>query len=241
MRLPKFISPCPIREAIAEVRFESNVPADAVFGIVYQALKKDFPKSEALPIVALPTPIRDATTDFVFQPHYRLLSDNSVVLVGPKVIAVGMRGEYPGWPALSARIKDSLRQFNQTGILSQTVRLGLRFISFFPFDIYPKLRLRITVNEQSWDGDETHFKTVLNRGGCRSLLQIGKGLALVDKPEETGSIIDIDSFTTETAGDFPSVLDSFLESAHQSEKELFFTLLTPEFLTSLKPIYDDAN
>lgn len=80
-----------------------------MFGIVYQALQKDFPKSEALPIVALPTPIRDATTDLVFQPHYRLLSDNSVVLVGPKVIAVGMRGEYPGWPALWARIKDSLR------------------------------------------------------------------------------------------------------------------------------------
>ena len=74
MRLPKSISPCPIREAIAEVRFESNVPADAVFGIVYQALQKDFPKSEALPIVALPTLIRDATTDFVFQPHYRLLA-----------------------------------------------------------------------------------------------------------------------------------------------------------------------
>ena len=241
MKLPKSITPCPIKEAIAEVRFESNVPADAVFGIVYQALKKDFPHSEPLPIVALPTSIRDAAKDLIFQPHYRLLSEDYVVLTGPRVIAVGMRGEYPGWPGLAARIKDTLRQFNQTGILSQTVRLGLRFISFFPFDIYPKLRLRITVNEQSWDGEETQFKTVLSRGGCKSLLQIGKGLALVDRPGETGSIIDIDSFTTETAGDFSNVLGRFLDSAHQSEKELFFTLLEPEFLTSLKPIYDDAN
>jgi uncharacterized protein (TIGR04255 family) len=239
--MPKSISPCPIREAVAEVRFESNVPPEAVFGIVYQALKSDFPKSEALPIVALPTPIRDAVKDLAFQPHYRLQSETSVVLVGPKVIAVGMRGEYPGWPALSRRIKDTLRQFSQAGILKQTVRLGLRYISFFPFDIYPNLLLRITVNDKSWDGDETFFKTVLSSGGCRSLLQIGKGLALADKPGETGSIIDIDSFTTETTGDFLSVLEKFLETAHQSEKEHFFTVLKPEFLKSLSPVYDDAN
>ena len=241
MRLPKSINPCPIREAVAEVRFESNVPADAVFGIVYQTLKKDFPKAEELPIAALPSQVRNTDKDLVFQPHYRLTSDTSTVLVGPKTIAVGMRGEYPGWAALSARTKEVLRQFNQTGIVKQPLRLGLRYISFFPFDVYPKLRLKISVNEESWNGDETFFKTVLARGGCRSLLQVGKGLALIGKPGETGSIIDIDSFTTETGGEFLSMLEKFLESAHQSEKELFFTLLRPEFLESLNPTYDHAN
>ncbi|MBI2926620.1 MAG: TIGR04255 family protein [Verrucomicrobia bacterium] len=241
MKLPKSISPCPIREAVAEVRFESNVPADAVFGIVYQALKNEFPKVDELPIVALPTRIRNTDKDLVFQPHYRLLNESSVVLVGPRAIAVGMRGEYPGWPALSGRIKETMRQFSQAGILKRTLRLGLRYISFFPFDIYPNLLLRITVNDKSWDGDETFFKTVLSRGGCRSLLQIGKGLALVDKPGETGSIIDIDSFTTETDDEFLDVLEKFLESAHQSEKELFFTVLKPEFLKTLNPVYDDAD
>ena len=237
MKLPKSISPCPIREAVAEVRFQSNVPADAVFGIVYQTLKKDFPKAEELPIASLPSQIRNADKDLAFQPHYRLTSDTSTVLVGPKAIAVGMRGEYPGWATLSVRIKEVLRQFNQTGIVTQPLRLGLRYISFFPFDIYPKLLLKISVNEESWDGEETFFKTILVRGDCKSLLQIGKGLALVGKPGEIGSIIDIDSFTTETGGEFLSVLDKFLESAHQSEKELFFTLLKREFLESLNPVY----
>ncbi len=241
MKLPKSISPCPIREAVAEARFESNVPSDAVFGILYQALKKDFPKVEELPMAALPPQIRNADKDLAFQPHYRLTSENSTVLVGPKVIAVGMRGEYPGWTALAARIKDVLRQCSETGIVKRPVRLGLRYISFFPFDIYPKLQLRISVDGQSWDGEETFFKTVLDRGGCKSLLQIGKGLALVGKPGERGSIIDIDSFTTETSGEFTAVLDRFLESAHQSEKELFFTLLRPDFLETLNPVYDHAN
>lgn len=241
MRLPKSISPCPIRESVAEVRFQANVPPDAVFGIVYQALKRDFAKVEPMPILALPTEMRNADKDFTFLPHYRLVSDAAVILLGPKVIAVGMRGEYPGWTAHFRRIKDTLSQFHQTGIRTRTLRLGLRYISFFGFDIYPKLRLRITVDESSLDGDETFFKTVLSDKGCRSLLQVGKGLSLVNTPGETGSVVDIDSFTTETDGEFVPVLDKFLEDAHRAEKELFFRLLKPEFLESLNPVYDDAN
>lgn len=241
MKLPKSISPCPIREAVAEVRFESDVPPDAVFGIVYQALKTDFPKAEELPIATLPSQIRNTDKELMFQPQYRLISETSTLLVGPKTIAVGMCGEYPGWAVLSARMKEILRRFSQTGIVKQPVRLGLRFISFFPFDIYPKLQLQISVDDQSWDGEETFFKTVLNRSTFKSMLQVGKGLALLGRPGEIGSIIDIDSFTAETDGEFLAYFERFLESAHQSEKELFFTLLKPEFLATLNPVYEDAN
>ncbi|MGO9199161.1 MAG: TIGR04255 family protein [Limisphaerales bacterium] len=241
MRLPKSINPCPIREAVAEVRFESSVPADAVFGIAYQSLKNDFPEVNVLPITAIPADIRNADRDFAFQPHYMLRADAWTVLVGPKVISVGMRKVYPGWAVLSQRIKATLHQLHGTGIVKRAVRLGLRYISFFAFDIYPQLLLRITVNNESWDGEETLFKTVLCSHGCKNLLQIGKGLALVDKPGETGSIIDIDSFTTETEGEFGRVLERFLEGAHLSEKELFFTLLKPDFLATLNPVYENEN
>lgn len=241
MKLPKSISPCPIREAVAEVRFDSNVPTDAVFGIAYQALKASFPKADPLPILSLPANIRNTDKDLAFQPYYQLFNETTTVLVGPKVISVGMRGEYPGWTAHSRRIKETVAQFHQTGILTRTLRFGLRYISFFGFDIDPNLRLRITVDEASLDGDATFFKTVLVGKGCRSLLQIGKGQALVNTPGETGSVIDIDSFTTETSGEFIPMLERFLEEAHHAEKELFFRLLKPEFLKTLNPVYDDAN
>ena len=241
MKLPKSISPCPIKEAVAEVRFESNVPPDAVFGIAYQALKSDFAKAEPLPVLALPANFRNADKDLTFQPHYRLVGQTCGVLVGPKVISVGVRGEYPGWETLSKSVKSTMRQFHQTGIVKRIIRFGLRYISFFAFDIYPKLELKITANDSSLDGEETFFKTVLASQGCKSLLQIGKGLALVGKPGETGSVIDIDSFTTNSDGDFVNVLDSFLEEAHQTEKKLFFKLLKSDFLKTLNPVYDDEN
>jgi uncharacterized protein (TIGR04255 family) len=241
MKLPKSISPCPIKEAVAEIRFDSNVPADAVFGIIYQALKKDFREAKPLSILNVPAEIRTADQGLAFQPHYRLQNDVSVVLIGPKVISVGMRGDYPGWTDHSKRIKDTLDQFNQTGIPTKVLRVGLRYISFFAFDIYPNLLLKIMVDDVSLDGEETSFKTILSGKGCKSLLKVRKGVALRKKPSEKGSVIDIDSFTTNPAGEFVSMLQQFLEDAHQAEKELFFRLLKPDFLKTLNPVYDDGN
>jgi uncharacterized protein (TIGR04255 family) len=241
MRLPKSISPCPLTEAVAEIRFDSNVPADAVFGILYQGLKKDFSEAKPLSILNLPSEIRAADKGLAFQPHYRLTNDALVVLVGPKVVSVGMRGEYPGWAILSRRIKDTLNQVNQTGIVTKVLRVGLRYINFFPFDIYPNLLLKITVEDTSFDGEETFFRTLLTSRGCKNLLQVRKGVALKKKLSEKGSVIDIDSSSNAPAGELASFLDQFLEDAHQSEKELFFGLLKPEFLKTLNPIYDDGN
>jgi len=241
MKLPKTISPCPIQEAVAEVQFESSLPADAVFGVAYQALKESFPNSEPLPILSLPADLRNSAKDLKFQPHYRLLNETTTVLVGPRVISVGTRREYPGWAAHSRRIRETLALLHGTGIVAQPLRLGLRYIRFFALDIYPKLNLTISVDGTSLVGDETFLKTVLAGEGCRCLLQVGKGVALLTNPGQTGSVVDIDSFTTATNGEFLSVLAQFLEEAHQAQKELFFRLLKPEFLATLNPVYDDAN
>ena len=44
MQIPKKITPCPILEAIVEIRFEPEEPDDAIFGIIYNKFKKRFPK-----------------------------------------------------------------------------------------------------------------------------------------------------------------------------------------------------
>jgi uncharacterized protein (TIGR04255 family) len=98
----------------------------------------------------------------------------------------------------------------------------LRYISFFEFDIFPKLLLKITVDDMSLEGDETFFKTILSDKGCKSVLQIRKGVVLTENRSEKGSVIDIDSFTTEFEGNFTKVLAEFLESAHDSEKRIVF-------------------
>src|SRR6266851_6944771 len=143
MKLPKSISPCPIKESVSEIRFEPNLPEDAVFGIVYQALKKDFAQVKQLPILSLPVEVRTGHNDLVFQPYYLLENADSKVLLGPRMISVGMRGEYPGWTIHSGRIKSILLHFYEAGVVGKIFRFGLRYISFFDFDIFPNLLLNI--------------------------------------------------------------------------------------------------
>jgi uncharacterized protein (TIGR04255 family) len=69
IQLPKKISPCPITEAIVELRFESDIPNDAVFGIVYQDFKTDYPVLEDLPILQLPESIRKQDKALHYKPY----------------------------------------------------------------------------------------------------------------------------------------------------------------------------
>jgi uncharacterized protein (TIGR04255 family) len=92
MRLPKSISPCPIKAAVAEVRFESDVPAEAIFGIAYQKLKTKLPDVRPLGMVGVPSPVGDGTAILTFHQNYQLQNETSVAFVGPGMISVGMRG-----------------------------------------------------------------------------------------------------------------------------------------------------
>ena len=58
-KLPFSIDPCPILEAIFEIRFESSFPGDAIFGIVYNEFKDEFQEVEQLPVLQLPAAMRD--------------------------------------------------------------------------------------------------------------------------------------------------------------------------------------
>jgi uncharacterized protein (TIGR04255 family) len=69
MKLPKKISPCPIVEAIIEIRFDASLPGDAIFGIIYNMLKDEYTNLEKLPILELPDAIRTTDPNLMYSPH----------------------------------------------------------------------------------------------------------------------------------------------------------------------------
>jgi uncharacterized protein (TIGR04255 family) len=151
MKLPVSISPCPIVEAVAEVRFETSVPEDAIFGLVYQTLKTDFPKVETLPVASLPAELRKSDPNLALQPLHRLDGKDLTVLVGSQAVSVGVHGGYPGWATVSERLNTTFTRIASTGLIVRTHRFGLRYINFFQGDIFPNLALSIAINnEPQW-------------------------------------------------------------------------------------------
>jgi len=221
-------------ETIAEVRFEPSVPAQAVLGLVYRPLQKSFPQVVTLPQAALPEAVFEQNPALRYQAHYRLDSKDFSLMVGPRSLAVATRGEYPGWNIVFPKFAETLSEGLATGVTQRVERFGLRFINFFDEDVFPNLHLSFSLLNAPLVGSETFFKTVLDLGEVKAVLQVGKDLTLnvPFKPSRIGSIIDIDCFmASPQSGNFmDGEVSRFLELAHQREKETFFSLIKEEFL-----------
>ena len=105
MQLPKKITPCPIAEAIVEIRFDSNpdIPADAIWGIIYNSFKEEysFKSIEKLPILQIPEPVRLNDPALIYKPNYKLSNEKFIFQIGPKVISLASAPNYIGWRIFS--------------------------------------------------------------------------------------------------------------------------------------------
>jgi len=242
VKLPVKISPCPLVETIAEIRFEPEGPAQAVFGLVYQPLRKSFPQVVALPSAAFPETVAEQNPALKYQPHYRLDAESFSVMVGPRSIAVATRGEYLGWATVFPKFAETLHEALATGVAHRVERFGLRFINFFDGDVFPNVRLLFSFLDAPLVGSETFLKTVLDLGEIKAVLQVGKDLTLhvPFRPTGIGSIIDIDCFVPDPPASkfLDGEVSRFLQTAHDREKEIFFSLLKDDFLQQFNPQYE---
>jgi uncharacterized protein (TIGR04255 family) len=240
-RLPKKITPCPIGQAVVEVRFESDVPRDAVVGMAYERFKAEFPTMEKLPLLQLPDPILSQDPDLKFKAHYRLkgpTEESAFICVGPSVLSINTGTDYPGWAALSAQFKGILSKFETANIANKVTRLGIRYTNLFEFNICDQIVLKISDGSAPFVNDDILIRTVIKSGDFKNILLVSNQAKWkVKDVEKTGSVIDID-----THYDTPTTIEelrkSLLDSAHKEEKQLFFGLIDPKFLAAkLQPEY----
>jgi uncharacterized protein (TIGR04255 family) len=236
---PKKISPCPIVEAIAELRFTSAVLPDAIFGIIYQEFKDEFPERvENLPILQLPEPIRSMDPGLRYQPYYKLASSNLIFQVGPRVTSLSNVKEYMGWENFSRRLKEVFSKLEKLKIIKSVERLGIRYINFFKLDIYDNINLRIIMNEEPLRTLNMTLRTEIEEDNFINLLQIAnKAQVRIQNQSLSGSVIDIDTGSKTIGETFFEEMENLLEKGHHTEKKLFFSLLKKEFLSSLNPEY----
>lgn len=240
MTLPKQISPCPINQAVVEIRFNSPLPPDAIFGVVFNKLKDSYNVAERLPILQIPEAVRNEDPNLLFQPHYKLLKDNYVLQVGPKVISLAITDQnYTTWESYYSEIQEVFEKINEIDFISEVLRVGLRFVNFFIDDIWENININVKIINDEIQSDEIFVRTLLNKGEYKVNLQTGNQLKLEDDKQivRRASVIDIDTFIQGEKIEFFENMSSILESSHTIEKEIFFGLLKEDFLKSLNPEY----
>lgn len=238
--LPKQINPCPINQAVVGIRFDSSLPPDAVFGVVYNKLKDSYKSAEQLPILQIPEAVRNNDSNLLYQPHYKLTRDHYAFQVGPKVISLAITDQkYTTWESYYEEIQNVFQKIREIDFISDVLRVGLRYINIFADDIWKNINISVKVIENEITGEEIFLRTVLPKDEYKVLLQTGNQLNLEENNQIVGraSLIDIDTFIEGENINFFEDMNSILEKEHSIEKEVFFGLLKDDFLKSLSPEY----
>ena len=240
MSLPKQITPCPINQAVVEIRFNSTLPPDAVFGVVYNKLKDSYKTAEQLPILQIPEAVRNNDSNLLYQPHYKLTKDYYAFQVGPKVISIAITDQkYTTWDSYYEEIQDVFEKIKEIDFISNVLRVGLRYVNIFAEDIWENINIKVKIIENEIAGEEIFLRTVLLKDEYKVMLQAGNQLNVEQNNQVVGnaSVIDIDTSIDGENINFFGDMNSILEKCHSIEKEIFFGLLKEDFKNSLNPEY----
>jgi uncharacterized protein (TIGR04255 family) len=237
--LPKKIEICPIIDSVVEIRFKSIIFPDAVFGLIYDNLKADYPIVEKLPILDLPEKIRSSEPNLKYKPHYKANDGRYSIQIGPDVFVIGSVVPYSGWDDFSHRIFNSIESILKLGIIKEIDRLGLRYINFFEGDIFKgKVDIQLKISDLKNESTNTVIRTELKEGGFTNTLQIANNITQSQSGRAViGSIIDIDTYKHYGPEEFIRNFKDQINLAHEVEKKLFFSILDKNFLKELKPSF----
>jgi len=240
--LPLRIEPCPIIEAVAEVRFSTAYPSEAVFGVVYSKLNETFPEVEKLPILQMPEVVRNQDPNLRYQPQYALKKGNLQLRIGPRTLTFSNSAPYLGWRSFYAAIVAALEHIRDTEVIKFPERIGIRYINLFKGAILDRINVRVVVSGTELATESTNLRTEVVEGDFIKIIQVANNVG-VNTPAFSGpgSLLDVDCIYNfaQPGTDFYSRYEEVFKTAHAHEKETFFSLLKAEFLDQLNPVYGE--
>lgn len=238
VNLPKKIDPCPIVEAILEIRFSSPLPEDAIFGVLYNEFKDEYPKFEQLPILQLPAALRVQDPNLRYNAHYKTQKDNFILQTGPRSFSFSNIEPYVGWDVFSKNIFATYEKVIRSGVIEKIERIGLRYINILEgVNIFENSNFVLSLIERPINRKTTITTEIpFDKATCqfKAISDAEAKLGGQDGKKVTGSVLDLDVIVD--VSDFESV-EQAIEHAHNVEKELFYSVLKTEFIKTLNPEY----
>ncbi len=248
---PLRLEKAPIVEAIVEIRFATSLPPDAVFGVIYPLLQKEYPIYAQLPIMQLPAEIRRKEINLKYQAYYQLHGDSPLLIgIGPNVISIGYSKynadrivDYPGW---TYYIADEASRVIKMALESlpaiKVERLGIRYQDFFEsanifdgtepsFEFPHRTTQSLMIKTAIVDNDIVHGITISNSANINIHMPDGSFKI------ENGSILDIDTAIENIKENAFNDIKYLLTCVHDANKELFYEILKKDFVDSLAAVY----
>lgn len=238
-----------LKDAIVNIQFVAGVPADAVVGYFHSILREELQESthffNQLNIATNGLTI-EANSSFFITKNERFRID-----INPQNLTFNLLDGYhdllngqDGWKGYLPTVHRFVKPLIEKNVIKQVQRIGVRYISQFEnVSIYDCTNLKVDLG----------IDTTTRRGQLRVEFEKKGFLNVItllnSYPNSTVtpdnindsffSLIDIDvikNFAPDQHLSFDELI-AHLNEAHDTEKDLFFSLLNPAFLQSLNPTY----
>lgn len=241
--LPHRISPCPILEAVLEIRFVTQESWNVLPGLLYSLIRGKYPEKFDLPLSRLPEEFRRQDPTLVYLPLVQFHSHDFILQFGPRVVSLVTKPDaYPGWQQIRTELVWLIGILESAAFITEGERLGVRYINFFPHNIFPNLTIGAHVRGTPLDAPELTLTTAFHRPPLSGRLVVTNG-ALVQRGDTraSGSVMDIDVWASSLDFDLFSDGLARIDELHTLLKGVFFSLLKPEFLAKLAPVLHEPN
>lgn len=236
MSIPKSLTPSPVVEATVEIRFQSKFPPDVIIGIVYSIYQNL--KLESLPILQIPVEIRRQDPNFKYKPTHKFMLGEYTVQIGGDVILLASPINYPGWSDYKSVLENLLQKLESIELIQQIDYISLKYLSFFEnCNIFDHIKINISFNQGKINNLGTALKTEIKNEDYINVLQVMNNVHLKNyKTDADGSLIDIVCVVPKNSLQIEKI-GTVIDTAHNKEKELFFSLVDENYLKQFNPEY----
>lgn len=249
MQLPKKISPDNIKESVVEVKYQSNIPFEVLIGMFFNALDDSYKYTNRPP---QPPAILQGSVGNPGQELKIKLGNSSLfytdkisIQLLPNTFVFTCLEHYIGWEVYEPEIRKALEMLNQTGQITKWVRVGIRYISEYPGrDLKECINFSFSFGLPEVKSETTAFRSEFVFKGSKVILNLNNKVPVIKQNLSTkqaeiilSSLVDIDVISDNLQlGNLTDLL-KVIRDNHEKEKEVYFGMLTPDFLKSLKPEY----
>lgn len=249
MRLPKKINPDNIREAVVEVKYISNLPFEVLIGIFYTSLSNDYkytnrPIQRPINKSAFGNSLGQGLTIQIGTGQFLFYNQKITILINPNSVVFACLNEYLGWENYRQEIEKALNILQSTGQIRSWVRAGLRYLSEYPDkELKECINFNFSFGLPKIQSETTAFRSEFLYNGFKVVLNLNNKLPSIKRDSTKQSeivytsIVDIDVIAENIKIQNVSELIKVIDDCHQNEKEIYFTMLLEEYLSSLNPQY----
>jgi uncharacterized protein (TIGR04255 family) len=247
--VPKKINPDNIINAVVEVKYSSNYPFELQAGLLFPVFDETYTYTSRL--LKSPHPYLSMISPPFLEAPLNLngvslfYNDKISVRIAPNSFVISCLDKYIGWHEFGPQIEKVIATITKAGYITKWNRVGLRYITeYVNTDLKECTHFSFRFGIPESTSSLTGFHTEFEYQGIKVIINLSNQIPVPRQPSPGAvpeiiptSLIDVDAIKESLDITEQKALLEEIEKVHDMEKEVFFSLLTEEFIETLNPEY----